>query len=76
MFGLRMPELLLILLVVIVLFGATKLPQLGQGLGEGLRSFRKAFRDVKEDEDAAALPPRAETPEKTPASANKANVAK
>jgi sec-independent protein translocase protein TatA len=43
MFGLRMPELLLILLIVIVLFGSTKLPALGAGLGQGLRSFKKAF---------------------------------
>lgn len=53
MFGLRMPELLLILLIVVVLFGASKLPQLGQGLGEGLRSFKKAFRDSNDDERAS-----------------------
>jgi sec-independent protein translocase protein TatA len=61
MMGLRMPELLLILAVVVLLFGANKLPQLGQGLGEGLRSFKKAFRDVKEDEEPAALPERGPT---------------
>lgn len=43
MFGLRMPELLLILAIVVILFGANKLPALGQGLGEGLRGFKKAF---------------------------------
>lgn len=43
MFGLRMPELLLILAIVVILFGANKLPALGQGLGEGIRSFKKAF---------------------------------
>lgn len=53
MFGLRMPELLLILVVILVLFGSSKLPQLGQGLGEGLRSFKKAFRDGKDDEPEA-----------------------
>jgi sec-independent protein translocase protein TatA len=58
MMGLRMPELLLILAVVVLLFGANKLPQLGQGLGEGLRSFKKAFRDVTEDDEPAALPDR------------------
>lgn len=57
MLGLRMPELLLILAVLVLLFGANKLPQLGKGLGEGLRSFKKAFRDVeKDDEQPAALP--------------------
>jgi sec-independent protein translocase protein TatA len=41
--GLKMPELLLILLIVVILFGATRLPALGAGLGQGLRSFKKAF---------------------------------
>jgi len=50
MFGLRTPELLLILLVVVLLFGANKLPQLGQGLGESIRSFRRAMRDGQKDE--------------------------
>jgi sec-independent protein translocase protein TatA len=43
MFGLRMPELLLILAIVVLLFGASKLPALGAGLGQGLRSFKKSF---------------------------------
>jgi sec-independent protein translocase protein TatA len=43
MLGLRMPELLLILLIVVVLFGANKLPQLGAGLGQGIKSFKKAM---------------------------------
>ncbi len=50
MFGLRMPELLLIL-VVVLLFGGSKLPQLGKGLGESVRSFRKALREAKSDGD-------------------------
>lgn len=43
MFGLRMPELLLILAIVVILFGANKLPALGAGLGQGIRSFKKSF---------------------------------
>jgi len=43
MFGLRMPELLIIGFIVVLLFGASKIPALGQGLGEGIRSFKKAF---------------------------------
>ncbi len=49
MFGLGVPELLLILLLVIVLFGANKLPQLGKGLGEGIRNFKDAFRSGASD---------------------------
>jgi sec-independent protein translocase protein TatA len=40
---LGMGELVIILLIVVILFGANKLPQLGKGLGEGIRSFKKSF---------------------------------
>lgn len=59
MFGLGFGELLVILIVLVLLFGASKLPQLGSGLGEGIRSFRKAFRDVQDD-----APERKESPAK------------
>ncbi len=49
MFGLGLPELILILLAVLLLFGSSKLPALGKGLGESVRSFRKAFREAKGD---------------------------
>lgn len=52
MFGLGMGELLIILGIVILLFGATKLPKLATGIGESIRNFKKA---VREDEDQ--LPP-------------------
>ena len=51
MFGLGVPELLLILLIVVVIFGASKLPQLGRGFGEGIRNFRKG---LKNDDEGAA----------------------
>jgi len=38
-------ELLIIFLIVLVIFGASKLPQLGRGLGEGIKNFRKGMRD-------------------------------
>lgn len=47
MFGLGVPELLVIFLILLVIFGASKLPQLGRGLGEGIRNFKKG---IKEDE--------------------------
>ncbi len=42
-------ELIIILLVVLVLFGAKKIPDLAQGLGKGIREFKKAIRDVEDD---------------------------
>ncbi len=44
-------ELLIILLIILVIFGASKLPQLGRGLGEGIRNFKKG---IKSDDDGAA----------------------
>jgi len=46
---LGMGELVVILLIVIVLFGASRLPQLGKGLGEGIRSFKKSFQGEDEE---------------------------
>ncbi|MCI0570493.1 MAG: twin-arginine translocase TatA/TatE family subunit [Myxococcaceae bacterium] len=43
MFGLRAPELLLIFAVLLLLFGATKLPALGSSLGSAIRNFKKGF---------------------------------
>jgi sec-independent protein translocase protein TatA len=60
MFGLRLPELLLILVAVLVLFGGNKLPQLGKGLGESIRSFRRALKEAKTDDEPAAAPPKKE----------------
>lgn len=48
MFGLGLPELLIILVIVVLLFGAGKLPQIGSGLGEGIRNFRKSMKEKNE----------------------------
>ena len=42
--GLGLPELLILLVIVVVLFGARNLPELGKGLGEGIKSFKDAMK--------------------------------
>lgn len=49
MFGLGTQEIILILIFVLIFFGAKKIPELAQGLGKGIREFRKAARDVQDD---------------------------
>lgn len=48
--NLGFPELLIIVLLVLVFFGSKKIPELAQGLGKGIREFRKATREVDDDE--------------------------
>ena len=50
MMGLGVPELVIILVIVIVLFGASRLPQIGKGLGEGISNFK---RSIKSGQDSA-----------------------
>lgn len=42
-------EIILILLVVLILFGAKKIPELAQGIGKGMREFKKALNDVQDE---------------------------
>jgi len=50
-FGLGIPELLIILAIVLIVFGAKKLPELGKGLGKGIKNFKKSLKeDEKESE--------------------------
>lgn len=46
--GLGMPELLVILVIVLIIFGAGKLPQIGEGLGKGIRNFKKNVKGQEE----------------------------
>ena len=62
MFGLGLPELLVILVIVVLLFGAGRLPQIGAGIGEGIRNFKKAMKDKNEVDVTPAKPDDKEKP--------------
>ncbi len=55
MFGLGTQELLIILVLVMIIFGAGKLPQVGGALGKGLRNFKKGMNDTDEDIEEAKV---------------------
>ena len=48
MFGLGVQELVIILVIVLVLFGATRLPEIGKGIGQAIRNFKKATSEPDE----------------------------
>ncbi len=50
-FGLGAPELLIILAIVVVLFGATRIGDIGKGLGRGIKEFRKEIKDESKEEE-------------------------
>ena len=51
--GLGMPELVIILVIILIIFGAGKLPEIGAGLGKGIKNFRTATKnpEIKKDEN-------------------------
>ena len=59
MFGIGMPELIVILIIIMIIFGAGKLPEIGAGIGKGIRNFKRATmeppkeiaRPKEEDDD-------------------------
>jgi sec-independent protein translocase protein TatA len=52
MFGMGTQELFVVLLIVIFIFGVNKIPQLGKGLGEGIKNFKSALKAGQEEKSA------------------------
>ncbi len=46
MFGIGMPELIIILVIILIIFGAGKIPEIGAGIGKGIKNFKKATSDI------------------------------
>ncbi|MBT3635277.1 MAG: twin-arginine translocase TatA/TatE family subunit [Candidatus Marinimicrobia bacterium] len=57
-------EVVIILVVVLIIFGGKKLPELARGLGQGLKEFKKATKDIKDEVENTVKDIDEETPEK------------
>ncbi len=64
--GLRLPEVLIILVVLVLVFGANKIPQLGDALGKGIRNFKKSTEGEDEPPPQAKAQPVNELPAQAP----------
>ncbi|MFV1951984.1 MAG: twin-arginine translocase TatA/TatE family subunit [Nitrospinota bacterium] len=54
MFGIGTTELVIILVIILIIFGAGKLPEIGAGLGKGIKNFKKATKEINDDIDVTA----------------------
>ncbi len=57
-----MSELIVILVIVLLLFGSTKIPQLMRGMGQGIGEFKKGMKEGNKDEPEKPEPPKSDTP--------------
>ena len=55
MFGIGMPELIIILVIILIIFGAGKLPEIGGGMGKAIRNFRSATKDTEKKPEPERL---------------------
>ena len=72
-FGLGWAELTIILVIVLVIFGASRVPEIGRALGKGIREFRGSVSDAKEsvgEQPAADAPPQRGASDEAPSAKN------
>jgi sec-independent protein translocase protein TatA len=67
-------EILVIFLVLLLLFGAKRIPEIARGLGKGVTEFKNAVRDVKEEIETADTPSISAPPTDSPSSATQSKV--
>ncbi|MBE9535747.1 MAG: twin-arginine translocase TatA/TatE family subunit [Proteobacteria bacterium] len=53
MFGLGMPELIIILVIIMIIFGAGKLPEIGAGLGKAIKGFKNSANEIEAEVKSA-----------------------
>lgn len=51
MMGLKPMEMIFIALIILFIFGAKKIPEMGKGLGEGIKNFKKSMKSMKDDDE-------------------------
>ena len=65
MFGIGMTELIVVLVIILIIFGANKLPEIGSGMGRAIKNFKKATTEPEEIEVSAKQNEPAESKEST-----------
>ena len=55
-------EILLILLIILILFGAKRIPEMMKAMGQGVKEFKKAAKDIQSDDEPTSPTPAAKTP--------------
>jgi len=66
MFGIGLPELIVILVIALIFVGPGKLPEVGKAIGKGIRNFKKAADGLDEEEEPAKLVSPPEKPDSSP----------
>lgn len=74
--GLGAPELIVIALIALLLFGAGRIADIGKGLGQGIKNFKEGIKDADKDDDEPAKAEKSEKSEKSEKAAKKSEKKK